>query len=41
MKVAYNLMLTCWEIRPEIRTVFGTLREDLDRAVDTGETYHD
>ena len=37
MKVAYNLMLACWDLRPENRPVFGTLREDLDHAVDTGD----
>ena len=37
MRGAYDLMLTCWELIPESRPTFGSLREDLDHAVATGD----
>eukprot|EP00092_Neocalanus_flemingeri_P021490 GFUD01023304.1.p1 GENE.GFUD01023304.1~~GFUD01023304.1.p1 ORF type:complete len:528 (+),score=118.54 GFUD01023304.1:41-1585(+) len=37
MRGAYEMMLTCWELKPEDRPGFGRLREDLDHAVATGD----
>jgi len=37
MRGAYELMLTCWDLNPETRPNFGSLREELDHAVATGD----